>query len=77
VNVLIDEGPGRANWYNGYVYESDIYTGLHVFRPTAWAAQTPVRFPFLNPQTQSVHRCLGRGGGREHVIKCSPKGLNP
>jgi hypothetical protein len=74
---LIDGGAWSSYWYNGYIYESDIYTGLHVFRPTAREAQTPVRFPFLNPQTQIVHRCLGGGGGREHVIKCSPKGLNP
>jgi hypothetical protein len=74
---LIDGGAWSSYWYNGYIYESDIYTGLHVFRPTAREAQTAVRFPFLNPQTQIVHRCLGGGGGREHVIKCSPKGLNP
>lgn len=76
-DVLIDGGAWSSYWYNGYIYESDIYTGLHAFRTTAPAAQTPVRFPFLNPQTQIVHRCLGGGGGREHVIKCSPKGLNP
>jgi hypothetical protein len=71
-NVLIDGGAWSSYWYNGHIYESDIYTGLHIFRPTAKAAQTPVRFPFLNPQTQIVHRCLGGGGGREHVLKCQP-----
>ena len=73
-DVLIDGGAWSSYWYNGYIYESDIYTGLHVFRPTAWAAQTPVRFPFLNPQTQIVHRCLGGGGGGEHVFKCDEDG---
>jgi RTX calcium-binding nonapeptide repeat (4 copies) len=44
-------GAWTTYWYNGFLYESDIFYGLHIMRSTSPEAQTPVRFDFLNAQT--------------------------
>ena len=57
-------GAWATYWYNGYLYESNISKGLFVMRSTSPEAQTPVRLPFLNPQTMmeipQVVRCKGK-----------------
>jgi PA domain/RTX calcium-binding nonapeptide repeat (4 copies) len=44
-------GAWTTYWYNGFLYESDIFYGLHIMRSTSPEAQTGVELPFLNPQT--------------------------
>lgn len=44
-------GAWATYWYNGFLYESDIAKGLHIHRSTSPEAQTPMRLPYLNPQT--------------------------
>jgi hypothetical protein len=44
-------GAWTTYWYNGFLYESDIFFGLHIMRSTSPEAQTDVELPFLNPQT--------------------------
>jgi Ca2+-binding RTX toxin-like protein len=59
-------GAWATYWYNGYLYESDIAKGLHVHKSTSPEAQTPVRLPYLNPQTmlplpaQVAANCKGK-----------------
>jgi hypothetical protein len=62
-------GAWATYWYNGYLYESDIFKGLHIHRSTSPEAQTPVVLEFLNPQTmmplpelpaQVVAKCKGK-----------------
>jgi hypothetical protein len=38
--------------YNNFIYESDITTGLNVFRLSGMATRGAMRLPYLNPQTQ-------------------------
>jgi hypothetical protein len=38
--------------YNGFIYESEIQSGLNVFRLSDAATAGEVRLPYLNPQTQ-------------------------
>jgi hypothetical protein len=46
-------GAWSTYWYNGYLYESDITKGLHVFRITKNRATRNTReLKWLNPQTQ-------------------------
>ncbi len=51
-------GAWSTYWYNGYLYESDITKGLHVFQYRSRATDAAVRLRYLNPQTQdfSIHR---------------------
>jgi hypothetical protein len=44
-------GAWATYWYNGYLYESNIKKGLFVMKSTSPEAQTPIKLPFLNPQT--------------------------
>jgi hypothetical protein len=53
-NVLIPDGAWSSYWYDGYIYESDIRKGLHIFQienPTPGIANY-VPESFSNPQTQ-------------------------
>ena len=54
-DVITPENLGGA-WssyqYNGFAYESEIQTGLNVFRISDRALAGEVRLPYLNPQTQ-------------------------
>jgi hypothetical protein len=45
-------GAWSSYWYNGFAYESDITTGLNVFRPSHSALAGAIKLPHLNPQTQ-------------------------
>jgi hypothetical protein len=46
--------------YNGFTYESEIQTGLNVFRISDPALAGEIRLPYLNPQTQDP-ALLARG----------------
>ena len=53
-NVLIPDGAWSSYWYDGYIYESDIRKGLHIFsiaNPTPGIANY-VPEEYSNPQTQ-------------------------
>lgn len=52
--VLQDElgGAWSSYFYNNFVYESDITTGLNVFRVSDRRLAGAIRLPHLNPQTQ-------------------------
>jgi hypothetical protein len=79
-NVLIDGGTWSTYWYNGYLYESDMTKGMHVFRLNVPDA-LPGHFrpeAFSNPQTQMESIRLGtcrgndvslRGTGGSETIK--------
>lgn len=45
-------GAWASYWYNGLVYESDITTGLNVFRLTGGIDRSAVTLKYMNPQTQ-------------------------
>lgn len=45
-------GAWSTYWYNGFLYESDITTGLNVFRVSHPSLAGEIRLPSLNPQTQ-------------------------
>jgi hypothetical protein len=45
-------GAWSSYQYNGFAYESEIQTGLNVFRISDRALAGEVRVPYLNPQTQ-------------------------
>lgn len=45
-------GAWSSYYYNNFVYESDITTGLNVFRVSDQVMAGAVRLPHLNPQTQ-------------------------
>jgi hypothetical protein len=47
-------GVWSSYWYNGFIWESDITTGLNVFRYTGPEVRGAHRFARLNPQTQEV-----------------------
>ena len=60
-NVLIDGGAWSSYWYNGFIYESEITKGMHVFKlnipeasPGGFRPET-----FSNPQTQMESIELG------------------
>lgn len=53
-------GAWSSYWYNGFVYESEIQTGLSVYRLGASATAGEIRLPYLNPQTQDPN-LLARG----------------
>jgi hypothetical protein len=60
-NVLIDGGAWSSYWYNGYIYESEITKGMHIFRLNT-PDTAPGRFrpeTFSNPQTQMSTIDLG------------------
>ena len=44
-------GAWSTYWYNGFLYESDITTGLNVFRVAHPSLAGEIRLPSLNPQT--------------------------
>lgn len=45
-------GAWSTYWYNGFVYESEIQSGLNVFRVSDRTMAGEIRLPYLNPQTQ-------------------------
>jgi hypothetical protein len=45
-------GAWSTYWYNNFIYESEIQTGLNVFRLSDRATAGAMRLPHLNPQTQ-------------------------
>ncbi|HVL97992.1 MAG TPA: hypothetical protein VM324_01720 [Egibacteraceae bacterium] len=45
-------GAWSTYWYNGFVYESEIQSGLNVFRVSDPVMAGEIRLPHLNPQTQ-------------------------
>ena len=45
-------GAWSSYWYNGFIYESEITSGLNVFRLAPRETAGAVRFRHLNPQTQ-------------------------
>lgn len=47
-------GAWSTYWYNGFVYESDISTGLNVFRVSGKATAGAIKLSRLNPQTQET-----------------------
>jgi hypothetical protein len=50
---LILGGAWSTYWYNGYLYESDITKGLHIFQMlNPGSAATAQDVPYMNPQTQ-------------------------
>lgn len=56
-------GAWSTYWYNGFVYESEIQSGLNVFRVSDPALAGAIRLPHLNPQTQDP-ALLARGARR-------------
>lgn len=44
-------GAWSSYWYNGSVYESEIQSGLNVFRVSDRVTAGEIRLPYLNPQT--------------------------
>jgi hypothetical protein len=50
--ALVDElgGAWSSYWYNNFIYESDITTGLNVFRLSGPVTGGAIRLPNLNPQ---------------------------
>ncbi|MDQ3343971.1 MAG: hypothetical protein M3524_10435 [Actinomycetota bacterium] len=53
-------GAWSSYQYNGFAYESEIQTGLNVFRISDRALAGEIRLPYLNPQTQDP-ALLARG----------------
>jgi hypothetical protein len=45
-------GAWSSYWYNNFIYESEITTGLNVFRFSGPETGGAIRLPHLNPQTQ-------------------------
>ncbi len=45
-------GAWSSYWYNNFVYESEIQSGLNVYRVSDRAMAGAMRLPHLNPQTQ-------------------------
>ena len=45
-------GVWSSYWYNNFIYESEITTGLNVFRFSGPETGGAIRLPHLNPQTQ-------------------------
>ncbi|WP_116043334.1 LVIVD repeat-containing protein [Amycolatopsis palatopharyngis] len=45
-------GAWSTYWYNNFIYESEIQTGLNVFRLSSPATGGAIKLPHLNPQTQ-------------------------
>jgi hypothetical protein len=45
-------GAWSTYWYNGFIYESEIQTGLNVFRLSDKVLAGSMKLPHLNPQTQ-------------------------
>jgi hypothetical protein len=45
-------GAWSSYWYNNFTYESEIQTGLNVFRVSDQRLAGALRLPHLNPQTQ-------------------------
>jgi hypothetical protein len=56
-------GAWSSYQYNGFAYESEIQTGLNVFRISDKALAGEVRLPYLNPQTQEPTQ-VGASGRR-------------
>ncbi|HEX6417773.1 MAG TPA: hypothetical protein VFZ77_04730 [Acidimicrobiales bacterium] len=54
-------GAWSSYWYNGFIYESEIQSGLNVYRTSDEALAGAIRLPYLNPQTQDPD-LLTRGG---------------
>jgi hypothetical protein len=67
-NVLIDGGAWSGYWYNGFIYESEITKGLHIFKLNIPDASPGGFRPeaFSNPQTQleriDLPNCKGQEG---------------
>ncbi|HZN87798.1 MAG TPA: hypothetical protein VFB44_02390 [Thermoleophilaceae bacterium] len=58
-------GAWSSYWYNNFIYESEIQTGLNVFRFTGKATAGALRLPHLNPQTQEFSlSSTAKGKGR-------------
>ncbi len=55
-------GAWSSYQYNGFAYESEIQSGLNVFRISDRALSGEIRLPYLNPQTQDP-LLLARGSG--------------
>jgi hypothetical protein len=55
-------GAWSSYWYNGFIYESEIQSGLSVYRLGDEATAGQIRLPHLNPQTQDP-ALLARGHG--------------
>ncbi len=55
-------GAWSTYWYNGFIYESEIQSGLNVYRLGDDATAGAIRLPHLNPQTQDPG-LLARGHG--------------
>jgi hypothetical protein len=69
-NVLIDGGAWSGYWYDGYIYESEMTKGLHIFRLNI-PDTAPGRFrpeAFSNPQTQLEPIRLGKCRGLEGTL---------
>jgi hypothetical protein len=47
-------GAWSSYWYNGAIYESDITTGLRVYKLSDRATAGAMKFDRLNPQTQEI-----------------------
>jgi hypothetical protein len=45
-------GSWSAYWYNGFIYDTNITKGLHIFRFSGPETAGAIRLPHLNPQTQ-------------------------
>ena len=53
-------GAWSTYWYNGFIFESEIQSGLNVFRASDPVLAGEIRLPYLNPQTQDP-TLLARG----------------
>jgi hypothetical protein len=53
-------GSWSTYWYNGFVYESEIQSGLNLFRVSDSALAGEIKLPYLNPQTNDP-ALLARG----------------
>jgi Ca2+-binding RTX toxin-like protein len=73
-NVLITGGAWSSYWYNGFIYESDITKGLHIFELNIPEAQPGGFRPeaFSNPQTQLDRVVLPSCQGREATLAGTP-----
>ena len=69
-NVLIDGGAWSSYWYNGFIYESEITKGMHVFKLNIPEASAGAFRPetFSNPQTQMESIELGTCRGSEVTL---------
>ncbi len=56
-------GAWSTYWYNGFIYESEIQSGLNVFNLSDKVMAGEIKLPYLNPQTQDP-ALLARGRGR-------------